>query len=213
MHWSIIWEYRGALYDGLVQSLLLAAVAIPGSLVLGLALGCVASLSGWLPRELVTLFVAPMRNLPIVVKLFFFYFVLGLDAWASGVLTLVIHYSASIADITRAGARSVPREQFEAARACGHSYAQAFRYVLLPQILRIINPPLTSQFIDIVKNSSVCMLVGVQELTFQTQEISQITFRGFEAATAVSVLYLLVAVVIAVAMSAIRRVTFVHASR
>jgi polar amino acid transport system permease protein len=213
MHWSIIWEYRDALYNGLAHTLLLAAVAIPGSLLLGVTLGCVASLSGWLPRELVTLYVAPMRNLPIVVKLFFFYFVLGLDAWAAGILTLVLHYSASIADITRAGAQSVPREQFEAARACGHSYAQALRYVLLPQILRIINPPLTSQFIDIVKNSSVCMLIGVQELTFQTQEINQITFRGFEAATAVSVLYLLVAVAIAAAMAAIRRLAFARARK
>jgi polar amino acid transport system permease protein len=213
MHWSIIWEYRDALYQGLVDTLLIASVAIPGSLLLGLTLGCVASLPGWLPRELVTLYVAPMRNLPIVVKLFFFYFVLGLDAWTAGILTLILHYSASIADITRAGARSVPREQLEAARACGHSYAHAFRYVLLPQILRVINPPLTSQFIDIVKNSSVCMLIGVQELTFQTQEINQATFRGFEAATAVSVLYLLVALAIAGAMAAIRQFAFVQASK
>jgi len=213
MHWSIIWEYRDALYQGLLDTLLLASIAIPGSLLLGVTLGCVASLPGWLPRELVTLYVAPMRNLPIVVKLFFFYFVLGLEAWPAGVLTLVLHYSASIADITRAGIRSVPREQVEAARANGHSYGQAFRYVLLPQVFRIINPPLTSQFIDIVKNSSICMLIGVQELTFQTQEINQATFRGFEAATAVSVLYLLVAVVIVIAMTAIRRFAFAHSSK
>src|SRR5947209_6367227 len=106
MHWSIIWEYRDALYRGFLDTLLLASVAIPGSLLLGLALGCAASLPGWLARELETLYVAPMRNLPIVVKLFFFYFVLGLDAWTAGILTLILHYSASIADITRAGARS-----------------------------------------------------------------------------------------------------------
>ena len=164
MHWSIIWDYRDALYQGLVHTMALAGVAIPGSLLLGLALGCLASVSGWLPRELVTLYVAPLRNLPVVVKLFFFYFVLGLDAWLASVVTLVLHHSAYIADITRAGARSVPREQFEAARACGHTYLQAFRYVLLPQIIRIIIPSLTSQFIDVVKNSSLCMLI---ELTFQ----------------------------------------------
>ena len=213
MHWSIIWDYRDALYQGLVHTMALAGVAIPGSLLLGLALGCLASVSGWLPRELVTLYVAPLRNLPVVVKLFFFYFVLGLDAWLASVVTLVLHHSAYIADITRAGARSVPREQFEAARACGHTYLQAFRYVLLPQIIRIIIPSLTSQFIDVVKNSSVCMLIGVQELTFQTQEINYITFRGFEAATAVSVLYLLVAVAIALAMSVLHRVAFPYARR
>lgn len=208
MEWSIIWEYREALYRGLGETLILAGIGIPGALVLGLLLGCIASMPGALPKELVAYYIAPMRNLPIVVKLFFFYFIVGLDATLASAITLIMHHSAYIADITTAGYRSIPKEQVEAARACGHGYPQIFRYILLPQILRIIVPPITSQFIDVVKNSSVCMLIGVEELTFQTQEIGHITFRGFEVATAVTAIYLAIAVVIALAMTILRRVAF-----
>jgi polar amino acid transport system permease protein len=213
MHWATLWEYRQALVDGLVRTLMLTGAAIPTSLVLGVVLGCIAATTGWIGRELVAMFVSPMRNLPIVVKLFFFYFVLGMEAWPAGIATLVLHHAAYIAEITRAGIRSVPREQFEAARACGHSLWQVFRLVIIPQVMRVILPSLTSQFIDVVKNSSVCMLVGLQELTFQTQEIDHITFRGFEAATAASVLYLAVAVVIAFAMYLLRRFAFQKGER
>jgi polar amino acid transport system permease protein len=200
MEWSIIWNYREALFHGLLQTLQLAVIGIPCTFVLGLMLGCVASLPGPYPREIVSYFVAPMRNIPIIVKLFVFYFVLGMDALPASLLTLILHHSAYICDITTAGFRSIPREQVEAAGACGHSYPQIFRYVLLPQAIRIIKPPLTSQFVDVVKNSSVCMVVGIQDLTFQTQEIAHYTFRGFEAATAVSILYLIITTTIAFGM-------------
>lgn len=205
MEWSIIWHFKEALYTGLLQTLYLAGAGIPCALLLGVALACVASLPGPYPGEIVSYFVSPMRNLPIVVKLFFFYFVLGMDAFPASLLTLVLHHSAYICDITTAGLRSVPREQVEAAGACGHSYPQIFRHILLPQGLRASMPPLTSQFVDVVKNSSVCMMVGIEDLTFQTQEIAHITFRGFEAATAVSVLYLMITCVIAIVMNTLRR--------
>ena len=197
MDWAILWHYRGALWEGFLATLGLSAASIVGSFLVGTIVGCIGSLAGFLGPRLASLYVEPLRNVPLVVKLFFLYFVAGLDAiWAS-IISLILHQSAYIADVVSAGLRSIPRGQIEAARALGHGSPQIFSFVLLPQALRVVIPPLTSQFIEVVKNSSVVMLIGVQELTFQTQAIEDKTFRGFEAATAVTVLYVVIALSLA----------------
>lgn len=205
MNFHVIWEYRAGLLEGLQLTVWLTAVSIVGSLVLGTAIGCFGTLSGFLPKRLARVYVEALRNVPMVVKLFFLYFALGLDAIPASIISLVLHQSSYIADVTGAGLRSIPREQQEAARALGHSYSQVFIYVLLPQALRIIIPPLTNQFIEVLKNSSVVMLIALEELTFQTQNIEHLTFRGFEAATAVTVLYLGVALAIVGVVNVLKR--------
>jgi ABC-type amino acid transport system permease subunit len=140
-----------------------------------------------------------LRNLPIVVKLFFLYFVLGLDAMTAAIIGLVTHQSAYIADIVTSGFRAIPREQSEVAWCCGHGPAQVFAHVLLPQVVRFAMPPMTTQFIEVVKNSAAAMLIGVEELTFQTQHIESETFRGFEAATTATLMYVAFALAIATA--------------
>ena len=107
-----------------------------------------------------------MRNVPLVVKLFFLYFILGLDAYPAALLGLVIHQSAFIADVTSAGLRSIPHEQAEAARATGLSSLQTFSYVLFPQFLRVTIPPFTNQAIELLKNSALVSLIGLQDLMF-----------------------------------------------
>jgi len=205
MHWPVLWEFREALLDGLRLTLMLSAIAIAGSFLLGTAMGCIGSLPGFLARRIVGLYVEIMRNLPIVVKLFLLYFVFGFDAIPAGLIALITHQGAYIADVVAAGFRTVPREQGEAAWSQGLTRIQAFRAVLLPQVFRSILPPMTSQFIEVVKNSAVVMLIGVQELTFQTQHIEHQTLRGFEAATAVTLLYLAMALLIAAGMTAVQR--------
>ena len=78
----------------------------------------------------------------------------------------------------------------------GHGWTQVFRYVLLPQVLRVVMPPMTTQYVAVVKNSAVVALISVQDLTFETQQINVETFRGFEAATATTVLYILIAMAV-----------------
>lgn len=205
MHWAVLWEYRGALWDGLLLTLELSSVSIVGSLILGTIVGCVATLAGFFPSRIARIYVEAVRNVPVVVKLFILYFALGLDAIPASLLALVVHQSAYIADVIASGFRSIPLEQIESARATGLSRTQVFRYVTLPQVYRLTLPPLTSQFIEVVKNSAVVMLIGLQEMTFQTQSIEAETFRGFEAATAVTILYLVIALGISLAMSRIQR--------
>jgi His/Glu/Gln/Arg/opine family amino acid ABC transporter permease subunit len=200
MQWGLIWSYRDVLWRGLALTLELSAVSIAGSFVVGVAVGCLGATGGFLLPRLVRLYTELLRNLPLVVKLFFLYFVLGMDAIAAGLIALITHQSAYIADLVTAGFRAVPREQAEGAWASGLTGLQVFRHVLMPQVLRVVLPPLTSQFIEVVKNSATVMLIGVQELTFETQRIETETFRGFEAASTATVLYLLVSLAIVLLM-------------
>ena len=205
MRWSVIWDYREALLSGLAYTLAITALTMIGATLLGILVACLHQQPSYVVIRLAETYVEVIRNIPSVIKVFFLYFVAGLDAMPAAVLGLSIHQSSYIADVLDAGFRSVPREQSEAAWACGHSRLQILHHVLLPQVVTTVMPPLTSQFIEIVKNSAVAMLLGIKELTFQTQNIDVETFRGFEAATAVTVIYLALSLTIAGGMALIGR--------
>ena len=201
LEWYVLWEFRQKLFDGLLVTLWLSAVGIVGSTAVGTIVGCMSTLPSFLARRTTAAYVELLRNVPLVVKLFFFHFIVGLDGLPSAIIALILHQSAYVADVTSAGLRSVPRGQTEAALACGHSYAQVFAHVLVPQAVRIVLPPLTTQYIQVVKNSSVVMLIAIEELSFQTQYIDHQTFRGFEASIAVTALYLAIVLVVSGSMS------------
>lgn len=205
MRWTVIWDYREALLSGLVLTVEITVLTMVVALVLGTLVACLRQLPSYAISRAADAYVEVIRNIPSVVKVFFLYFVAGLDALPAAVLGLSMHQSSYISDVLDAGFRSIPREQSEAAWACGHGRLQIFRHVLLPQVWATVVPPLTSQFIEIVKNSAAAMLLGIRELTFQTQNIDVETFRGFEAATAVTVIYLAIALSVAWAMSAVER--------
>lgn len=205
MHWDVLWQYRWELLSGLTLTCWLSAAAIVLSTLVGVPVGALWTTRHFYLSRAIGLVIEIMRNVPAVVKLFFLHFVIGMDAIPAGLLTLVIHQSAYIADVTVAGLRSIPSGQREGALACGHSDVQVFRYVLLPQAMRVMIPPLTTQYVQIVKNSAVVMLVAVEDLSFQTQFIEQQTFRGFEAATATTVMYIILVLLISSAMSLLAR--------
>lgn len=201
MKWSIVWEYREVLLNGLMLTLKLAAIAILASTLIGIIVGCVRSLPGFLAQRLTSAYVEALRNVPVVVKIFFFYFAVGIDAIPAAMLGLTLHQSAYIADVLASGFRAVPREQQEAAFASGLSRLQIFTHVLLPQVFRAVMPPMTTQYIEVVKNSAIAMMIGIEELTFQTQQVEAETFRGFEAATIATVAYVILALLIAGSMT------------
>jgi len=204
MDWHVLWEYREALWHSFVLTCVICALSIVGSFVVGTCAGCIGALPGEVASRFVSAYVELMRNVPAVIILFFLYFIVGIDAITAGVLGLTLHHSAYIADVTTAGFRSISREQFEGGVACGHSYPQIFYHILIPQEFRNTLPSMTSQFIGVVKNSAVCMFIGVEDLTWQTQEISSTTFRGFEAAAAITLLYLVISISIALGMNALQ---------
>ncbi len=116
--------------------------------------------------------------------------------FAAAVIALTIYTSAFIAEDIRSGIRSIPKEQMEAARSSGFSYIRSMQHIILPQAVRLTIPPLISQFLNLTKNSSLAMTIGVAELTYQARQVESYTFRGFEAFTAATLVYLVMSLVI-----------------
>lgn len=204
--WSVVLSgtYAGWLWDGLVITLQLAALSCTLAFALGL-LVAVLRLSPIAPlRWLAVGYLEFIRNTPLVIQIFFWYFgayeVLpeALNDWlnqwpfefVAAVIALSIYTAAFIAEDIRSGIRAVPREQMEAARSQGFGYLGAMRHVVLPQAVRITVPPLIGQFLNATKNSSLAMTIGVAELTYQARQIESYTFKGFEAFSAATLVYL-----------------------
>jgi polar amino acid transport system permease protein len=203
-------EYGQWLIDGLIVTLKISAVSIFFSLIVGTIIA-VFRLSKVKPLEWFSLaYTEFFRNTPLLVQIFFWYF--GSDAvlpkavnewlyqqdfeFAAGVIALTVYTSAFIAEEIRSGINSIPKNQLEASRACGLSFIQAMSYVILPQAFRIIIPPLISQFLNLTKNSSLVMTIGVMELTYMARQIESYTFHGFEAFTAATVIYIAISLTI-----------------
>ncbi|WMW65476.1 amino acid ABC transporter permease [Nitratidesulfovibrio liaohensis] len=203
-------EYLQWIIDGVVVTCQISAL----SLVLAMAIGtliAVMRLSGVRPLVWFSAgFTEFFRNTPLLVQIFFWYF--GSDAvlpaavnqwlykqnfeFAAGVIALAVYTAAFIAEEIRSGIFSIPRTQLEASRACGLTFLQAMRYVVLPQAFRIIVPPLISQALNLFKNSSLCMTIGVMELTYMARQIESYTFHGFEAFTVSTLIYLTISLLV-----------------
>ncbi len=111
----------------------------------------------------------------------------------SAVLCLGLFTSARIAEQVRAGIQSLSRGQRFAGMAVGFTQPQVYRYVLLPMAFRIVIPPLTSETMNLIKNSSIALTIGLAELTFRSREIGEYTFNFFEAFTAATLIYIVIA--------------------
>jgi polar amino acid transport system permease protein len=205
MDWAILWEYRAALAGGLAITLAVSALAIVGATVVGVLVGCLRGSDSYLLQRLTATYTELLRNLPLIVKLFFLYFVVGLPALPAALAALILHQSAYIADVTEAGLRSVGRGQLDAGLSLGLKNWQVYRRIILPQTMRVMLPPMTSQYVSVIKNTSVVALIGIADLTFQTQQINVETFRGFEAATAATLLYMLLAGAVIAGMTRLQR--------
>jgi polar amino acid transport system permease protein len=207
LDWGVLWKYEAEIIEGMRITLEVSAWSILFSTVLGLIIGSLRVFPVFFLNKILNLYVEIMRNVPAVVKLFLIHFVLGLDAFLAGVVALSLHQSAYIADVVSAGLQALPKGQLEAALSTGLSYRHAFMRILLPQALRITIPPMTTQFVQVVKNSSIVMLISLQDLTFVTNQIEHETFRGMEASIAVTVIYLLIAFSIIAVMNMVQSVT------
>lgn len=210
--WSVI--THGQYFDWLVSGLKVTLILSISGMVLSFLLGLVVAvmkMSGFKPfRLFATAFLEFTRNTPLLVQIFFWYF--GsykllpdvVNEWlnstnfefAAGLMALTIYTSAFIAEDIRSGVLSIPKEQMEAARSAGFSYLRSMQYIILPQAVRITIPPLVNQFLNLTKNSSLAMTIGVMELTYQARQVESYTFKGFEAFTAATVVYLALSVAI-----------------
>jgi polar amino acid transport system substrate-binding protein len=129
-----------------------------------------------------------------MLQLFVLFYLLKLPPWVAGISGLAINYSAYEAEIYRAGLQSIPRGQMEAALALGMSRGLALRRIIIPQAIRIVIPPVTNDFIALFKDSSVCSVITLVELTKQYSILANSTGGAIEFAIAAAILYMLMSV-------------------
>lgn len=207
------------LAGGVVTTLVLTVTSFAVALVVGLV-AALARLSGSSAlRAAAVLYVEVVRGVPLLVLLLYIAFVVtpwladvtGLGWWRDNgvraVLGLGIGYGAYLAEVYRAGIQSVPRGQVEAALSLGMSRAQALRYVVLPQAVRVVLPPLGNDFVALLKDSSLASVISVTELTYSGNLNVARTFRSFETYNAVALLYLCMTLAGSAGVRLLERVT------
>jgi len=227
-NWYVFFEPSpngtGTYLDMLLSGLVVTIVTALAAWVIALATGIIVGVMRTLPSKAANLFgfcyVEFFRNMPLLVQLFLWFFVLPEVVPASWGLWLKqlpnapfytaaigtgLFMSARVAEQTRAGINSLPRGQTLAATALGLRPLQVYRYVLLPIAFRIILPPLTSEFLSTIKNTSVALTIGLIELTAEARAMQEFSFQVFEAFTAATVLYLLINIVVVIAMHFVER--------
>jgi glutamate/aspartate transport system permease protein len=229
--WSVLWEnpYGPWLLEGLKHTIVVSLLAWIVALAGGIGLGVLRTAHWRLPRLLATAYVEFFRNTPLLVQLFFWYFAVpqvlpagpvrdGLNSLhlATPILTinyeflaalvgLGIYTASRVGETVRAGLQSIPKQQAESALSTGLSPLQAYRYILIPIGLRIVIPPLTTEFLTIFKNSSIATTIGFAEITFMTMQVESYTFKGLEAVTAGTLIYLAISLTIAAGMGRVER--------
>jgi len=224
-NWQIFWEpapdgtgiYLSWLISGLGWTVATALAAWVIALVLGAIVGTLRTTPlTWLVK-LGNAYVELFRNIPLLVQMFLWYFVLPellpkamgdaikqlAPPWGSywpAVLCLGFYTSARVAEQIKAGILSLPRGQQMAGTALGLTLPQTYRHVLLPMAFRIVLPPLTSEFMNIIKNSAVALTIGLVELTARARAMQEFTFQVFEAFTVATVIYILLNIIVVLAM-------------
>jgi glutamate/aspartate transport system permease protein len=208
------------LLGGLGYTLSVAFFAALIAFFLGSLLGVMRTTSKpWMVR-LGNAYVELFRNIPLIVQFFLWYFVLpgvipAVKAWVitldpsthqffTAVVCLGLFTAARISEQVRSGIGSLPRGQRAAGYAIGLTEPQTYRFVLLPMAYRIIIPPLTSETMNLIKNTAVAYSIGMVELFFRTREMGELTFRYFEAFAAATLIY------VAIAMTANRVMAFIE---
>ena len=205
--------YLAWLLEGLKWTVTLSLTAWIIALIVGSIIGVLRTVPNRWLGLVAAIYVEVFRNIPLLVQLFIWYFVLPevlpgqmghnfkqmnplAQQFLSAMVCLGLFTAARVAEQVRAGINSLPRGQKSAGLAMGFTLTQVYRHVLLPMAYRIIVPPLTSEFLNIFKNSAVATTIGLIELSRQAQQLVDFTAQPYEAFIAVTLLYLLINVTV-----------------
>jgi polar amino acid transport system permease protein len=170
------------LREGLPTTIRIAAFSVAGSAVVGVLLGTLMTIDFWPSRALIRLYIEVWRGLPIIVTIFVIFFVLPtfelrFSAWLAAAVGLTLWGSAQVAEATRGAVQSIPREQHEAAAAIGFGWVGRHVFVIVPQALRRLLPPMVSLLVNVLQNSTLAALIGAIELLRAGQlQVERLTF-------------------------------------
>jgi putative glutamine transport system permease protein len=194
LDFSILTNNADAFLEGLKITILASLIALLSSFLLGTLIAVMRMAPVKPFNWLGTAYVEFIRNIPVLVIIFFTYLAGNFGGMTAGTIGLTIYTAAFIAEVIRAGIMSVPKGQMEAARSTGLSYGQAMRMVILPQAIKIVIPSLGNQFINLVKNSSLLAVVAGGDLMYQGDLISAKTYVTFDTYVLVALFYLILTI-------------------
>lgn len=212
--------FLGWMLDGLQATLLLSLSAWLLALLVGLLMGVLRTVPNRWLSGIAAVYVEVFRNIPLLVQLFIWYFVLPellpasignaykalnpmLQQFIAAMVCLALFTGARVCEQVRSGINSLPRGQQSAGLALGLTLPQTYRYVILPMAIRIILPPLTSEFLNIFKNSAVASTIGLMELAAQSRQLSDYTAQTYESFIAVTLVFMLINATVIILMSRI----------
>jgi glutamate/aspartate transport system permease protein len=231
-NWGIFWDlspdgvhtYFQTLMLGTAWTLLTAACGWIIAFGVGSLVGVLRTTPYPWAVRLGNAYVELFRNIPLLVQMFLWYFVVpellpqALGTWLkqlpdasfyTAVVSLGLYMAARVAEQVRAGIQSLPRGQRNAALALGLTLPQTYAYVLLPMTYRMLMPPLTSELLNTIKNSAVALTIGLMELTARARAMQEFSFQVFEAFTAATIIYIVINVAVTFGMRLLERRTAV----
>ena len=209
--WRYLFQIRGEewiagpLLVGLWVTVKITLISLLLAFAIGLLTAAFRLSRSAVARAVARLYLEIVRNTPLLVQLFFLYFVLspilGIGRWTAAILALSLFEGAYASEMVRAGILSIERGQWEAADSLGFSKLAAYRHVILPQALRRMLPPLTSQAISLIKDSALVSTIAIYDLTMRGQAVIAETYLTFEIWFIVAALYLLITVSLSIGVN------------
>jgi len=203
---ELIW---GPLATGLVITIEISLYSMLLTMVLGLLTALLRMSNSLSGQVLARVYLETIRNTPMLVQIYVFYFViapvLGIDRFWTGVLCLGLFEGSFASEIIRAGINSVPRGQWEAASSVGLSRFSSYRYVVLPQAIPLMLPPMTGVLINLIKHSAIVSVIAVFELTTEGRNIIADTYMAFEVWLTVAGIYLVLTVSLSIFVGYLER--------
>ncbi len=192
--WALLGQYQSRLFDAAFVTIALSVTSMPLAMAIGLFVALGRLYGPWALRWVLSVYVELIRGTPLMLQLFVLFYLLRLPPWAAGISGLAINYSAYEAEIYRAGLQAIPPGQMEAALALGMSRATALKRIIVPQAVRIVIPPVTNDFIALFKDTSICSVITLVELTKQYSILANSTGGAIEFALAVAAIYMMMSV-------------------
>jgi polar amino acid transport system permease protein len=196
MRWDQVWKYRLNFIQGFGMTIFISAVSMVLSLLIGIVMGVGQGSRILIFRMLSKLYVEIIRGTPLLVQILVFYYVianaLGInERYTVGIVIMSMFAGAYTGEIIRSGIDNVAASQLESARAIGLTGAQTYRYIIIPQVITRIMPPLTGQFASLIKDSSLLSVIAIREFTMAAREANANTFSTLESYLPLAVGYLL----------------------
>jgi len=208
--WGVVWQRSGLMIKAAGMTVLLACTAMPLAILIGMLMAVMRRFGPWYLKRPATLYVEIIRGTPLVLQLYAIFFLLPeigirVNVFWAAVWGLAMNYSAYEAEIYRAGLQAIPKGQLEAAEALGFSKWLALRRIIVPQATRIVIPPVTNDFIALFKDTAVCSVITVVELSKEYYIQARNTGAIIELGLLTALLYLAMSYPLSILASRLER--------